>query len=49
MKEFPASKFTGEAKELNEKSRDHLQRLIDKNKDVVEKESKRVILKTDGL
>ena len=49
MKEFPASKFAGEAKELNEKSRDHLQRLIDKNKDVVEKESKRVILRNDGL
>jgi len=45
MKEFPASKFAGEAKELNKKSKEALQELFDKNKDVVEKESKRVILK----
>ena len=49
MKEFPASKFVGEAKELNENSKEHLQKLIDKNKGIVEKESKRVILKRDGL
>jgi len=49
FKEFPASKFAGEVKELNEKSMEHLQQLIDKNKDVVEQESKRVILKKDGL
>ncbi|TSA27843.1 MAG: outer membrane protein assembly factor BamD [Bacteroidetes bacterium] len=44
-KEFPASKFAGEAKELNEKSRTQLQQMVDKNKDMVEKESKRVRFK----
>ncbi|MBL7139030.1 MAG: outer membrane protein assembly factor BamD [Bacteroidales bacterium] len=44
-KDYPASKFAGEAKELSEKSREHLQHMADKNKDVVEKESKRVRFK----
>ncbi|MBN1200042.1 MAG: outer membrane protein assembly factor BamD, partial [Bacteroidales bacterium] len=44
-KEFPASKFAGEASELNEKSREELLRLVDKNRDVVEKESKRARFK----
>jgi len=44
-KEFPASKFAGEAAALNEKSREEIQKMVNKNKDVVEKESKRVRLK----
>jgi len=45
MKEFPASKFAGELKGLNEKSSEELKHLVDKNRDVIEKESKRVIIK----
>ncbi len=48
-REFPASKFAGEAAELNTKSQEILQKMVDKNKDVVIKESKRVRLKKDGL
>jgi outer membrane protein assembly factor BamD len=44
-KEFPASKFAGEAAELNEKSKEVLQRMVDKNKGLVEQESKRVRFK----
>jgi len=44
-KEFPASKFAGEAAELNDKSREEIQKMVNKNKDVVEKESKRVRFK----
>ncbi|NQV03455.1 MAG: outer membrane protein assembly factor BamD [Bacteroidia bacterium] len=44
-KEFPASNFAGEAEELSEKSRDELQEMANKNKDLVEKESKRVRFK----
>jgi outer membrane protein assembly factor BamD len=45
IKEFPTSKFAGEAKELNSKSKEHLDKLIDKKKGVIEEESKRVIYK----
>lgn len=44
-REFPASKFAGEAAELNAKSQAELQKQLDKNKEVVIKESKRVRLK----
>lgn len=44
-KEFPASKFAGEASELNEKSRQELLNLVDKNKDLIEKQSNRVRFK----
>ncbi|MFH1296050.1 MAG: outer membrane protein assembly factor BamD [Bacteroidota bacterium] len=40
-KEFPTSKFAGEAAELSEKSRELLQYMVNKNKDLVEKQSKR--------
>ncbi|MFC2101371.1 outer membrane protein assembly factor BamD [Bacteroidota bacterium] len=44
-KEFPASKFAGEASELNDKSKEVLQRMVDKNKGLIDKESKRVRFK----
>jgi len=44
-KEFPASKFAGEASELNEKSRQELLNLVNKNKDLIEKQSNRVRFK----
>lgn len=44
-KEFPASKFAGEAAALNEKSREEIRKMADKNRETVEKESNRVRLK----
>ena len=48
-KEFPASKFAGEAADLNEKSRAEIQKMVDKNKNLIEEQSKRVRLKRNGL
>ncbi len=45
IKEYPVSKFFGEAKTLNDRTKEELKQLVEKDKALIEKESNRVLFK----
>jgi len=45
IKEYPVSKFYNEAQSLNDRAKDELKKLAEKDKELIDKESKRVLFK----
>ncbi|MFH1161355.1 MAG: outer membrane protein assembly factor BamD [bacterium] len=45
IKEYPVSKFYGEAHGLNDRTKEELKRMVEKDKELIDKESKRILFK----